>query len=150
MLSKSTVPIFNEEHDIVMHIAVLVRIAMADGKFLEPEQVFITNLANQYSSAYGTKSFDQMVDECVSKLPKDVVDEWMRNLASRPTAARHLVKDMISLGCVDGEFSASERELVVSHAKMLGVSGDVVASIERHLVSLITTLNALNELLSAK
>lgn len=148
MLSKSVTPIFNEENDIVMHIAALIRIAMADEKFLEPEQVFITNLANQYASAYGTKTCDEMVDECVMKLPKEAVDDWMRSLATRLAPARHLVKDMIFLGHVDGEFSASERELVLSYAKMLGVSSDVVEGIERHISSLIATLGALEELLA--
>ncbi len=148
MLSKSGTSIFKEENDIVMHIAALIRIAMADGKFLESEQVFITNLANQYASAHGTKTFDEMVDECIVKLPKEAVDDWMRSLASRPASARHLVKDMISLGHVDGEFSASERELVLSYAKMLNIPDVVVESIERHVASLISTLDALEELLT--
>ena len=133
---KATI-MFADEKDIVMHIAVLLRIAMADGKFLDAEKTFITNAASLYASTCGTKTFDKMVDESIANTPKSVLDDWMLSLVKRPVEARNLVKDMVALGCVDGEYCESERKEVREIATILNVSNVVVEAIETLLLNLI-------------
>ncbi len=129
--------IFQDEKDIVMHIAALVRIAMADGKFLDSEKAFITNTANLYAGAYGTKPFEAMVDEYIANLPTTALDDWLSNIANHPVAAKNLVKDMIALGHVDGDFCEAEWKSVCAMAASLNVKEDVVAAIEAALANLL-------------
>lgn len=134
---QSATMIFKDEKDIVMHIATLVRIAMADGKFLDSEKAFIANTASLYAGAYGTKPFETMVDECIANLPKTALDEWLSNLAKHPVEAKNLVKDMIALGHVDGDYCEEERKSVCAMAACLNVKEDVVTAIEAALANLI-------------
>ena len=133
---KATI-MFRDARDVVMHIAVLLRIAMADGKFLDAEKTFITNAASLYASTCGTKTFDKMVDDCIANLPKSALDGWMMSLEKRPVEARNLVKDMIALGCVDGEYCEEERKEVHEIATKLNVPNVVVEAIETLLLNLI-------------
>lgn len=130
-----------------MHIAALVRIAMADGKFLDSEKAFITNSASLYAGAYGTKAFDKMVDETIPDLPKSALDEWMASLSDRPAEARTLIKDMIALAYVDGEYCTAEQQEVRRMADKLKVTNLVVGELEKSLLDLIETTQKLQTII---
>lgn len=144
---ESATLIFKNEKDIVMHIAALVRIAMADGKFLDSERAFITNSASLYAGAYGTKAFDKMVDETIPGLPKSALDEWMASLSDRPVEARNLIKDMIALAHVDGEYCTAEQQEIHLMADKLNVEKLVVAGLEKSLLDLLETTQKLQAII---
>ena len=144
---QSATMIFQSEKDIVMHIAVLVRIAMADGKFLDSEKTFITNTASLYAGTYGTKPFEKMVDENISDLPKSAVDDWLMVIAQQPSEARNLIKDMIVLGHIDGDYCEKERNAVIDMAARLQITQDVVEKIEVSLLNLIMATKTLQSII---
>lgn len=144
---ESATLIFRNEKDIVMHIAALVRIAMADGKFLDSEKAFITNSASLYAGAYGTKAFDKMVDETIPDLPKSALDEWMASLSDRPVEARNLIKDMIALAHVDGEYCTAEQQEIRRTADKLKVKKLDVAGLEKSLLDLLETTQKLQAII---
>lgn len=135
--------LFEKEQDIVMHIAVLMSIAMADGQFLDVEKKFIEELAASYAAAYGTRTFDQMTD-CLDGLPKSAMTEWEQSIISKPVVVRTLLKDMIALGHVDGDFCKEERNLVDDYAKRYNVPKEVVDAID----GVVTEMCALTERLN--
>ena len=145
---QSATLIFESENDIVMHIAVLVRIAMADGKLLDSEKKFMTNTAILYAKAFGTKSFEAMVDECIAGLAKTAVDDWLSIVATHPSEARNLIKDMVALGYVDGDFCSNERDVVYAYSDKLNVPRKVVDEIDLHVFNLIQESKALNQLIA--
>ena len=135
--------LFEKEQDIVMHIAVLMSIAMADGQFLDVERKFIEELAASYAAAYGTRTFDQMVD-CLDGLPKSAMADWEQSIVTKPVVVRTLLKDMIALGHVDGDFCKEERNLVDEYAKRYNVPQKVVADLD----GVVTEMCGLNEKLN--
>lgn len=138
--------LFDKEQDIVMHIAVLLSIAMADGQFLDVEKKFIEELAASYAAAYGTRTFDQMVD-CLDGLPKSAMTEWEQSIVSKPVVVRTLLKDMITLGHVDGDFCKEERNLVNEYAKRYNVPKDVVDAIDGVVTEMCTLTGKLNAII---
>lgn len=139
--------IFLEEKDIVMHIAVLMRIAMADGRFLDSEKMFLESVASSYTKAYGTRSFDNMVDDVITNLPVSAIDVWLKATSDRPSQARLLIKDMIALGYVDNDFCKAEREVVDKYAELLNVPKEIVDVFDKCISILVKATNELHEVL---
>ena len=125
---NSATKLFETEKDIVMHIASLMRIAMADGKFLESERNYIEELAASYAKMYGTKTFDEMTG-FLDGLPRQALDDWEASLCEHPITAKNLIKDMVVLGHIDGDFCKEERTLVDQFAERVNVTHKVVEEI---------------------
>ena len=138
--------LFEKEQDIVMHIAVLMSIAMADGQFLDVERKFIEELAASYAAAYGTRTFDQMVD-CLDGLPKSAMTDWEQSIISKPAVVRALLKDMIALGHVDGDFCKEERSIVEEYARRFNVPKSVVDDIDGVMVEIVALTGKLNAII---
>ena len=125
---NSATKLFETEKDIVMHIASLMRIAMADGKFLESERNYVEELAASYARMYGTKTFDEM-SGLLDGLPRQALGDWEVALCEHPSTAKNLIKDMVVLGHIDGDFCMEERTLVDQFAERVHVGHEVVEKI---------------------
>ena len=127
--------IFENSNDLVMHMASLVELAHTDGKFLECEQVCLSQLAVGYASQLGNIDFNSIFREVENREPsKEIFREklkgWQENLRHRPIAARVLLKDMVLLGYSDDEYGVEERRMVLDAATRFGISVDVLKAIE--------------------
>ena len=97
------------EDNMRFHINALKKIAVADGQFSESEQRFIEEIAGIYCCAIPGLN-------PVALLESTITDEDfaknLENLASFQPRARLLLKDLISLGHIDGDYSEPEKKLV--------------------------------------
>ena len=132
------------EDNIRFHINVLKKIAVADGRFSESEQRFIEEVAGIYCSAIpGLDPFVLMEstitdEECAQNLEK---------LASFQSRARLLLKDLISLGHIDGNYSDPEKKLVREIGGKMSIPEDVIGKLEAAVEDLLKATSALNAVL---
>jgi len=145
--------IFKNDSDLVMYMASLLALAHADGKFLECEQVCLSQLAAGYASQLGIRDFNAIIAEVEKKwMSKDEfrkeLDGWQKALRNRPVVARVLAKDMILLGCSDGDYCEVERQMVAEAANRFGVDTDVLKALEDAIEASISAAVRMSEILT--
>jgi len=131
--------LFEDVDDIRMHIALLVRIASADGVFHPAERRFVETIADGYAKAFGGNPFAVM-EQTLSEVDADALNAWMAGISEKPRMARNLIKDMISLGYVDGRYCDKENSAVADAAKRLGVEATIVERIEKAVMGAVAAM----------
>lgn len=141
-----TVPLFDTDRDVLMHIAVLMRMAMADGRFLPSEQQYIEDTAEVYAQMYAGSSFGDLAERA-GQVSKQDQEDWCKSLASRPVKAKNLVKDLVTLGNIDGDFCLEERNLVYEISASFGLDKSIVDDIVRAVLDVMASSLRLNALI---
>lgn len=134
------------EDNIRFHICMLKKIAVADGYFSESEQRFIAETAAIYCTAIPELDPVQLMESTITD------EEYAQNLeklSSFQPRARLLLKDLISLGHIDGDYSDPEKKLVREIAGKMNVSEEIVGKLELTVEDLIKATSALNAVLYA-
>ena len=132
------------EDNIRFHINVLKKIAVADGRFSESEQRFIEEVAGIYCSAIpGLDPFVLME----STITDEEYAQNLEKLASFQSRARLLLKDLISLGHIDGNYSDPEKKLVREIGGKMNIPEDVIGKLEAAVEDLLKATSALNAVL---
>ena len=132
------------EDNIRFHINALKKIAVADGRFSESEQRFIEEVAGIYCSAIpGLDPFVLME----STITDEEYAQNLEKLASFQSRARLLLKDLISLGHIDGNYSDPEKKLVREIGGKMSIPEDVIGKLEAAVEDLLKATSALNAVL---
>ena len=132
------------EDNIRFHINALKKIAVADGRFSESEQRFIEEVAGIYCSAIpGLDPFVLME----STITDEEYAQNLEKLASFQSRARLLLKDLISLGHIDGDYSDPEKKLVREIGGKMNIPEDVIGKLETAVEDLLKATSALNAVL---
>lgn len=132
------------EDNIRFHVNVLKKIAVADGRFSESEQRFIEEVAGIYCSAIpGLDPFVLME----STITDEEYAQNLEKLASFQSRARLLLKDLISLGHIDGNYSDPEKKLVREIGGKMNIPEDVVGKLETAVDDLLKATSAINAVL---
>lgn len=142
----TTVPLFDNDCDVLMHIAVLMRLAMADGRFLPSERKYIEDLAEVYAQTHTSCSFERLTER-IGQLSEHDQTDWCKSLASRPVKAKNLVKDLVTLGNIDGDFCLEERNLVYEISASFGLDKSTVDDIARAVLDVMASSLRLNALI---
>ena len=135
---------FLTEDNIRFHICMLKKIAVADGRFSESEQRFIEEVACFYCSAIPELNPYQLMESTITD------EEYVKNLeklASFQSRARLLLKDLISLGHIDGEYSEPEKKLVREIGGKLSIPDDVISKLENAVEDLLKATAGINAIL---
>ena len=132
------------EDNIRFHICTLKKIAVADGYFSESEQRFIEEVAGIYCSAIpGLDPFVLME----STITDEEYAQNLEKLASFQSRARLLLKDLISLGHIDGDYSEPEKKLVREIGGKMSISEDVIGKMETAVEDLLKATAGINAVL---
>lgn len=119
---------FFTEDDICFHLFALKKLALADGVYDDSEKQFIEQITQVYKSYYPDLDYESTVN-------KDLSDEQftqgLEKLKQSVTRSRLFLKDLISLGHADGDYSEPERKMVRDAAQKLNVSEDAVRLLEK-------------------
>ena len=132
------------EDNIRFHINTLKKIAIADGRFSESEQRFIEEVACFYCSAIQGLNPYQLMESTITD------EEYAQNLeklASFQSRARLLLKDLISLGHIDGNYSDPEKKLVREIGGKMNIPEDVIGKLESAVDELLKATSAINAIL---
>ncbi|MBR6435493.1 MAG: hypothetical protein IKS45_03210 [Thermoguttaceae bacterium] len=132
------------EDNIRFHICTLKKIAVADGYFSESEQRFIEEIAGIYCSSIPQLEPFELMD---SSITDEEFDKNLKALSTFQPRARLLLKDLISLGHVDGDYSEPEKKLVREIGGKMNVPEEVIDKLEVAVEKLITATAAINALL---
>lgn len=135
---------FLTEDNIRFHICMLKKIAVADGYFSESEQRFIEEVAGIYCSSIPNLNPYQLLEATITE------EEYVQNLeklSSFQPRARLLLKDLISLGHIDGDYSDPEKKLVREIGGKLNIPEDVIAKLEGAVEDLIKATAGINAVL---
>lgn len=145
--------IFENDSDLVMYMASLLALVHADGKFLECEQVCLSQLAAGYASQLGIRDFNAIYAEVEQKWKsqeefREELVAWQKTLRNRPVVARVLAKDMILLSRSDDDYCDAERQMVVEAANRFGVDTDVLKALEDAIEASISVADRMREILT--
>ncbi len=135
---------FLTEDNIRFHICMLKKIAVADGYFSESEQRFIEEVAGIYCSSIPNLNPYQLLEATITE------EEYVQNLeklSSFQPRARLLLKDLISLGHIDGDYSDPEKKLVRDIGGKMNIPEDVIAKLEGAVEDLIKATAGINAVL---
>ena len=132
------------EDNVRFHICTLKKIAVADGYFSESEQRFIEEVANIYCSAVPELNPVELMD---STITDEEFNNNLKSLASFQPRARLLLKDLISLGHIDGNYSDPEKKLVREIGGKLSIPEDVIEKLEVAVEDLNKATAAMNAVL---
>ena len=135
---------FLTEDNIRCHICMLKKIAVADGYFSESEQRFIEEVAGIYCSSIPNLNPYQLLEATITE------EEYVQNLeklSSFQPRARLLLKDLISLGHIDGDYSDPEKKLVRDIGGKMNIPEDVIAKLEGAVEDLIKATAGINAVL---
>lgn len=138
--------LFSDVEDIKMHIAVLQQMAKADGIIKDAEQNFISNVISIYSSHIGIEETTQITEK-TDELSSEAIYCWENSLKFRPVQAKNLLKDLITLGYLDMDFSNPEKDLVRDIALQAGITQDTVEKIAFSVRQIMEATVALNNLI---
>lgn len=119
---------FFPKEDVCFHLSALKKLAIVDGVFHDSEKRIIDQIAQMYISFYPDLDFEtvQKMD-----LSEDEYNQGLEKLKQNPFLSRLLLKDLITLGYVDGAYSELESEMVRDTAQKLNVSEDRVRLLEK-------------------
>ena len=132
------------EDNIRFHINTLKKIAVADGSFSKSEQRFIEEVACFYCSAIPELDPYQLLEATITD------EEYAQNLeklASFQSRARLLLKDLISLGHIDGKYSDPEKKLVREIGGKMSIPEDVIGKLETAVEDLLKATASINAIL---
>ena len=132
------------EDNIRFHINALKKIAVADGQFSENEQRFIEEIAGIYCCAIPGLNPVALLESTITD------EEYAQNLeklASFQSRARLLLKDLISLGHIDGDYSDPEKKLVREIGGKMSIPEDVIGKLETTVEDLLKATASINAIL---
>ena len=132
------------EDNIRFHINALKKIAVADGQFSENEQSFIEEIAGIYCCAIPGLNPVALLE---STITDEEYSQDLEKLASFQSRARLLLKDLISLGHIDGDYSDPEKKLVREIGGKMNIPEDVIGKLETAVDDLNKATSALNAVL---
>lgn len=132
---------FMTEDNIRFHISTLKKIAVADGSYSESEQRFIEEIACIYCNAIPELNPMQLLE---SNITDEEYAQNLERLASFQPRARILLKDLISLGHVDGKYSAPEKKLVREIGGKMNIPEDVIEKLETAVEALLNATADIN------
>jgi len=141
--------LFVTSEDAKMHLALLLHVAKADGVLADKERAFIQNTISIYSSLLGSATPDAIFNE-IERIPFHSISDWKSSLKNHPVQSRNLIKDLITLGYVDMDFSAQEKSIVDDVAAASGISRDVVEKIADAVRMIMEATRDLTQLIFVK
>ena len=122
------------EEDIRFHLSALKKLAMADGVYDDSEKRFIDQITQVYISSYPDLDFETMQKK---ELSDEEYAQGLENLKQNTTRSKLFLKDLITLGHADGDYSEPERQMVREIAAQLNISEDALQLLEQAVDSLI-------------
>lgn len=135
---------FTKPHDILMHVAALKKLAVADGVFSSEEKAFIAAITEGYSRSIGADAIEGIKNDSET-ITMDEVNAWLPALADCRSSALNFVKDLISLGYADGRYSDAEHNFVKDVAAKIGIDLKSIVSIEKAIVGVIIAVDGLKK-----
>ena len=132
------------EDNVRFNICTLKKIAVADGYFSESEQRFIEEVTSIYCSAVPELNPVELLD---STITDEEFNKNLEALAAFQPRARLLLKDLISLGHIDGNYSDPEKKMVREIGGKLSIPEDVIEKLEVAVEDLNKATAAMNAVL---
>lgn len=132
------------ENDICFHLNALKKLAMADGVYDDSEKRFIDQITQVYISSYPDLDFDTIQKK---ELSDEEYAQGLENLKQNSLRAKLLLKDLISLGYADGDYSEPERKLVQETAEKLNLSKEYVRLLEKAVDDMLRATLFMNNVL---
>ncbi|MBQ3350655.1 MAG: TerB family tellurite resistance protein [Thermoguttaceae bacterium] len=122
------------EEDIRFHLSALKKMAKADGVYDDSEKRFIDQITQVYISSYPDLDFETIQKK---ELSDEEYAQGLENLKQNATRSKLFLKDLITLGHADGDYSEPERKMVREIAAQLNISEDALQLLEQAVDSLI-------------
>lgn len=122
------------ENDICFHLNALKKLAMADGVYDDNEKRFIDQITQVYISSYPDLDLETIQKK---ELSDEEYAQGLENLKQNMTRSKLFLKDLITLGHADGDYSEPERKMVREIAVQLNISEDALQLLEQAVDSLI-------------
>lgn len=135
---------FFSETDICFHLNALKKLAMADGVFDDSEKRFIDQITQKYCLSYTNLDFESLQNR---ELTDEEYAQGLEKLKQNPLMSKLLLKDLISLGHVDGNYSEPERKRVREMGALLNISEESIQRIEQAVDSVINASLLMNQAL---
>jgi len=107
------------------HFRNLISLAMADGKLLEAERVYLSKVA--YDKGIPLDRMNIMLERA---------HEYSLLIPQNTEEREKQLKEMIEFALVDGEFAKAEKDLIMTVGKRLGFSdNEVEQKIDKYMVA---------------
>ena len=132
------------EEDIRFHLSALKKLAMADGVYDDSEKRFIDQITQVYISSYPDLDFETMQKK---ELSDEEYAQGLENLKQNKLRAKLLLKDLITLGHADGDYSEPERKLVQEISEKLNLSKEYVRLLEKAVDDMLRATLFMNNVL---
>ena len=132
------------EEDIRFHLSALKKLAMADGVYADSEKRFIEQIAQTYRTSFPELDIEALQNR---ELSDEEYAKGLESLKQDALRAKLFLKDLISLGYVDGDYSEPERKLVREIAAKINISEESVDLLEKAVDSIIKASILMNNAL---
>lgn len=132
------------ENDICFHLNALKKLAMADGVFDDSEKRFIDQIAQMYCLSYPKLDFESLQNR---ELTDEEYAQGLDNLKQNALMSKLLLKDLISLGYADGNYSEPERKRVREIGAQLNISEESIQRLEQAVDSVVKSNVLMNQAL---
>ena len=130
------------ENDICFHLNALKKLALADGVYHDSEKRFIDQITQMYCSSYPDLDFEALQER---ELSEEEYAQGLEKLKQNILLSKLFLKDLISLGHVDGHYSDPERKRVREMATQLNISEDSIQLLEQAVDSVINASVLMNQ-----
>lgn len=130
--------------DIRFHLSALKKLAMADGDYADSEKRFIEQVAQTYKASFPDLDIEALQER---EFSDEEYAQGLDSLKQNMLRAKLFLKDLISLGYVDGDYSKPERKLVREIAAKINVTDESVDLLEKAVDSIIKASVLMNNAL---
>ncbi len=140
---NNTEEIFNTKKDVCNYVAMLKKMAMADGYADASENTYIADTVKAYAVVFDFESPEELSKQA-ELIQESELELWLDNLSGK--AKRNLVKDLIALAICNKEYADKELDMVKKISARLGVSEKIVQQMTGTLELLVTATEKLQNI----